>query len=91
MNDKFINSIGVTMFMQTYTSKQVRRICHIYGQMVYLHTAFPAGVITKESVRTVQASINAARSEFPDQFKDKSFRFFLRGLEKIVKGKPHNQ
>ena len=72
--------------MTEYTTEQVRDYIHIHVQMVYLYETFSAGVRFEETLKSVQEIIDVANTRFPEELKDEKFKFYLTGLEKIVKG-----
>ena len=72
--------------MTEYTTEQVRDYIHIHVQMVYSYETFSVGAMSEETLKSVQEIIDVANTRFPEELKDKKFKFYLTGLEKIVKG-----
>jgi len=73
-----------------YSIEEAKEYMHIYAQMVHLVDTFPGGVIDKTCKSVVQEAINNAKTKIPDELKDTEFRYYLIGLENIVKGRPYN-
>ena len=69
--------------MTEYTTEQVKEYMCIYGQISYLNYQFREGFMGIEMRDDAQKAICNAR-RFPEELKDKKFKFYLDGLEKIV-------
>lgn len=71
--------------MSEYNIDQVKNYLEIYGKMVHQSSIFKYGVMVKEHKEWIKDTIKRAKTEFPEEIRNKEFKTLMNELEYILK------